>query len=108
MKLLPRRIRGSPSARSPELRLYRWRRPARLAAVGGVILLLATGMSSASGAGSEVVDEVHYTFTGATSVAFDWRGAATEIRYGLDSSYGSAATAVTDPLPWSSPGPYRE
>ena len=109
MNLSPRRIRGNSSARSPAPRLRRRRRPAGLAAVVvGAILVLTTGMSSASGAGSEVVDEVHYTFTGATSVAFDWRGAATEIRYGLDSSYGSAATAVTDPLPWSSPGPYRE
>jgi parallel beta-helix repeat protein len=55
------------------------------------------------------VDEVHYTFTGPTSVAFDWRGSPTDIRYGLTTAYGSTATAhAPDPLPFSSPGPFRE
>src|SRR3954471_20720614 len=76
--------------------------------VGGVAL--AVGLAPAAGAGGEVVDEVHYTFTGPTSVAFDWRGSATDLRYGLDSSYGSQPARGTDPspLPWSSPGPFRE
>ena len=57
----------------------------------------------------EVVDEVHYTFTGPTSVAFDWRGAATDIRYGTTTSYGSTATAHAPvPLPFSSAGPFQE
>jgi parallel beta-helix repeat protein len=55
------------------------------------------------------VDEVHYTFTGPTSVAFDWRGTATDIRYGPSAAYGSTATAHTpSPLPFSSAGPFRE
>ena len=55
------------------------------------------------------VDEVHYTFTGPTSVAFDWRGSATDIRYGPTTRYGSTATAHTPtPLPFSSAGPFRE
>ncbi|MFL5680070.1 MAG: OmpL47-type beta-barrel domain-containing protein, partial [Chloroflexota bacterium] len=55
------------------------------------------------------VDEVHYTFTGPTSVAFDWRGTATDIRYGPTTDYGSTATGHTpSPLPFSSAGPFRE
>ena len=57
----------------------------------------------------EVVDEMHYTFTGATSVGFSWRGAATDIRYGATTAYGSTANAHTPtPLPPSSPGPFQE
>ena len=55
------------------------------------------------------LDEVHYTFTGATSVVFDWRGFAAGIRYGLTSGYGSSATASDpSPVPFSSGGPFRE
>jgi len=55
------------------------------------------------------VDEVHYTFLGPTSVAFDWRGAASDIRYGKTTSYSRTASASTpDPLPFSSSGPFRE
>jgi parallel beta-helix repeat protein len=58
---------------------------------------------------TDTVDEVHYTFTGPTSVAFDWRGAPTDIRYGPTAAYGSTATAhEPSPLPFSSPGPFRE
>ena len=72
-------------------------------------LSLGMGVRSALGAGGDVVDEVHYTFTGTTSIAFDWRGSATELRYGLDASYGSTATGTAPtPLPWSSSGPFRE
>ena len=54
-------------------------------------------------------DEIHYTFTGPTSVAFDWRGTATDIRYGTTTSYGTtAATHAPTPLPFSSPGPFQE
>ena len=44
-----------------------------------VFATLLVASPAAQGA-SEVVDEMHYTFTGPTSVAFDWRGTATEIR----------------------------
>jgi hypothetical protein len=39
----------------------------------------------------------------------DWRGTATDIRYGPTTDYGSTATAHTpSPLPFSSAGPFRE
>src|SRR6266498_3510279 len=67
------------------------------------VLALPTAGHSASG----TADEVHYTFTGPTSVAFDWRGSATDIRYGTTTSYGSTATSHTpSPLPFSSGGPF--
>jgi parallel beta-helix repeat protein len=54
-------------------------------------------------------DEVHWTFIDQNSVTLDWRGFDTAVRYGLTSAYGSTATAVTpSPLPFSSPGPFRE
>jgi hypothetical protein len=54
-------------------------------------------------------DEVHWTFTGPTSVTVDWRGSETSVRYGLTTSYGSTVTAVTpSPLPFSSSGPFKE
>src|SRR5919199_6415042 len=85
------------------------RRPAAIAAMLAAACLLAVGLPSASGSGTEVVDEIHYTFTGPNSVAFDWRGAATDIRYGTDVGYGSTATgSQPSPLPWSSDGPFRE
>jgi parallel beta-helix repeat protein len=58
---------------------------------------------------TDVVDELHYTFTGPTSVAFDWRGSATDIRYGTTTSYGSTATASpASPSPFSSAGPFEQ
>ncbi len=62
-----------------------------------------------SGADPAPADGVHYTFTGPTSVAFDWRGGTDEIRYGATADYGLSATASEpSPLSWASPGPYRE
>ena len=58
---------------------------------------------------AHAADEVHWTFTGPTSVTFDWRGSETTVRYGLTSAYGSTATAVTpSPVPPSSSGPFWE
>ena len=52
-------------------------------------------------------DEVHYTFTGATSVALDWRGTAQDVRYGLTADYGQTETgAAPQWTPISSPGPF--
>jgi parallel beta-helix repeat protein len=52
-------------------------------------------------------DEVHYTFTGATSVSVDWRGSATDLRYGLTTAYGSTATGTAPAwTPISSAGPF--
>jgi hypothetical protein len=48
------------------------------------IVLVTTawfGGTLAAGAEDAGVDEVHYTFTGATSVTFDWRGPANDLRY---------------------------
>ena len=71
-----------------------------------LLFLLAFGAAAPAGA---AVDEVHYTYTGPTSVAFDWRGSATDISYGTTTLYGSTATATTpNPTPFSSAGPFRE
>ena len=53
--------------------------------------------------------QVHFTFTGATSVAFDWVGGDSVLRYGLTTDYGQTQTAVEPtPLPTASAGPFRE
>ena len=71
-----------------------------------VLFVLAT---PASVRAVGTADEVHYTFTGPTSVAFDWRGTATDLRYGSTASYGTSVTAHTpSPLPFSSSGPFQE
>ncbi len=55
------------------------------------------------------VDEVHYTYTGAASVTFDWRGAPSTIRFGRTRRYGRTVAAHTPtPLPFSSKGPFWE
>ena len=75
-----------------------------LACVLLVVLLLPAAVRAAGTA-----DEIHYSFTGPTSVAFDWRGTATDIRYGTTTSYGTTTVAHTpSPLPFSSPGPFQE
>src|SRR4051812_2102487 len=65
---------------------------------GTVSSKACTGSDSSSSGGGYVKfggcvagtnDEIHYTITGPTSVSFDWRGNATDIRYGLTTSYGS-------------------
>lgn len=51
--------------------------------------------------------QVHYTFTGPTSVAFSWKGSATTIRFGLTKRYSSTVTAQpASPAPISSQGPF--
>src|SRR5207247_2849386 len=70
-------------------------------------LLMIAALSTAAAANA--ADEIHWTFTGPTSVTFDWRGAETTLRYGLTSGYGQTATGATpSPLPFSSSGPFRE
>ena len=70
-----------------------------------LLLLLPRG-------GARAADEIHWTFTGQTSVSFDWRGSAAEdfIRYGTTSgSYTDTVVAQTPtPLPYSSAGPFFE
>ncbi|MGH9366746.1 MAG: metallophosphoesterase [Thermoanaerobaculia bacterium] len=63
------------------------------------------------GAAPPVVDEVHWTVTGRTSVTFDWRATngGNRIDYGLTTAYGQTATGYTpSPLPFSSPLPFWE
>jgi parallel beta-helix repeat protein len=63
----------------------------------------------AAGEAAGTADEVHYTFTGPTSVSFDWRGTANDIRYGLTTNYDNTATShAPTPVPFSSAGPYQE
>jgi parallel beta-helix repeat protein len=78
-------------------------------------VLLASAVAAVSGAfavglpaGADTpTDEVHYTFTGPTSVSVDWRGTATDLRYGLTTDYGSTVTAAAPAwTPISSPGPF--
>ncbi|MFH1017587.1 MAG: metallophosphoesterase family protein [Pseudomonadota bacterium] len=51
---------------------------------------------------ANAADQIHWTFTGQTSVTFEWCGTKEDtIRYGLTSSYDrSAPGTVPDPLPW--------
>ena len=82
------------------------RRSGLLATMAALALV---GTLSAAAEDTASVDEVHYSFTGPTSVSFDWRGAPTEIRYGETEDYDRTANGATpDPLPFSSPGPFRE
>ena len=69
-----------------------------------------TDIASASVAvGNTTVDEVHYTYASSTSVAFDWRGGPSTIRYGTTSAYGSTVTgSAPNPMPYSSTGPFWE
>jgi parallel beta-helix repeat protein len=68
-----------------------------------------TGAPLAAASEPVGVDGVHYTYTGPTSVTFDWRGTATDIRYGDTTAYGATATAQTaNPTPFSSGGPFQE
>src|SRR6266496_6250161 len=77
---------------------------ARAAQVAPVLALLAGTASLAFAA-----DEIHWTFTGPTSVTFDWRGADSTIHYGLKDAFEFTATGVTpSPLPFSSAGPFWE
>lgn len=80
------------------------------AALAG-LLIAAVGVTFGGGPtqADAPVDEVHYTFTGNTSVAVDWRGTATDLRYGLDAGYGTTVTGGAPGwTPVSSPGPFRE
>jgi hypothetical protein len=60
-------------------------------------------------AGAGTATQIHYTFTGATSVAFDWAGPARTIRYGRTERYGKTVEAHrATPTPFSSSGPFWE
>ena len=73
------------------------------------IMATALALWLCAAATAHAADEIHWTFTGPTSVSFDWRGAKSAIRYGFTPTYGLSVTASTPaPLPWSSPGPFWE
>ena len=91
----------------------------RFALAVGVIVSLITVAASAGSIASAVgrtsaataprAQEVHYTFSDAASVTFDWVGSNRTIRYGRTAHYTETATAhPPTPLPFSSPGPFRE
>ena len=75
-----------------------------------VLVLLASVLVGVRTAAADVaVDEVHYTFTGDTSIALDWRGTAQDVRYGTTTAYGSTATGSAPQwTPTSSAGPFRQ
>jgi hypothetical protein len=69
----------------------------------------SSGASAPSVVSARPPREVHYTFTGPRSVAFDWVGGGNTIRYGRSRAYGARARAhAPRPLPFSSHGPFRE
>ena len=56
-----------------------------------------------------VASQVHYSFTGPTSVALDWRGGNGELRYGTTAGYGTTVQAQPPSVtPISSGGPWWE
>jgi hypothetical protein len=70
-----------------------------------LFLLVAPSILWSQPSIAATIDEVHYSFAGATAVVFDWRGTADDIRYGLTSAYGETVVAQTpSPLPFSPPG----
>jgi parallel beta-helix repeat protein len=83
--------------------------PSWIAALAGVLVVVTYLLATTAAAAVTDVDEVHYTLEGPTAVVFDWRGDATDIRYGPTAAYGNSADASTpDPVPVSSAGPFRE
>jgi hypothetical protein len=88
----------------------RARRTVAIGLVAALGLAVATGLASAgSRVTSPAAREVHFTFFDAASVTFDWVGSGTSIRYGRTRAYGrTAAAKAPTPVPFSSPGPFRE
>jgi hypothetical protein len=98
-----RGMHGSTFARHPGGRRLRRLWSACLAAA---LVALALWVAPAARADTPV-DEVHYTFTSGTSVAIDWRGVPTDVRWGPTTSYGSTAVGTAPQwAPWSSAGPF--
>ena len=99
-------IVGSPTSTAQGLhRFARWLARLLPAVVAAVALVVVAPAPSGWAAGT--ADEVHYTFTGSTSVAIDWRGTANDVRWGTSTAYGQTATGVAPGwTPWSSAGPF--
>jgi hypothetical protein len=63
----------------------------------------------AAGRPDGTADQVHWSYTGARSVAVSWRGSASELRWGRTPAYGrTVAGRIPDPVPTSSSGPFWE
>jgi len=100
--------RPSTHARERRPRGRRFRRLGSVV-VGLMAMAVTLGLPTTGNADSGTADEIHYTFTGPTSVTFDWRGTATAVQYGQTTSYGATATAhAPTPTPFSSTGPFQE
>ncbi|MFL5966427.1 MAG: metallophosphoesterase [Gaiellaceae bacterium] len=67
-----------------------------------------TGTRALAARSAPRATEVHYTFTSATSVGFDWRGGATSIRVRVGARWKTFRAHTPSPAPFSAPGPYRE
>jgi parallel beta-helix repeat protein len=79
----------------------------RAAVTGALLAGLTLWAGTAPGVADALADEVHYTFTGPTSVSVDWRGTATDLQYGLTTAYGTAVSGSAPAwTPTSSPGPF--
>ena len=77
---------AAPMSRAPGQHRGSMRWPARvLAPVLMAALALLVG-AAPPGWAVATADEVHYTFTGPTSVAIDWRGTASDVRWGTTTS----------------------
>jgi parallel beta-helix repeat protein len=85
------------------------RRTFRLLLAGAVAAVVSLPLGAGISQADVPVDEVHYTFTGDTSVNVDWRGDATDLQYGPTTSYGTSVTGTAPAwTPISSPGPFRQ
>jgi hypothetical protein len=79
----------------------------RLLLTGVVWAALSVPLGVGASRADAPADEVHYTFTGDTSVNVDWRGTATDVQYGPTTSYGTTASgAAPGWTPVSSAGPF--
>ena len=73
------------------------------------IILIAAACSVGFTARGFPADEIHWTFTGQTSVTVNWRGGESTVRYGQTKALGRSTQAVApNPLPFSRSGPFRE
>ena len=78
-------------------------------ALGSGLVVIATISAAMLPGGDHTADEIHWTFTGPTSVTVHWRGSAGAVRYGLTRRLGDTVGAAEPiPLPFSSQGPFRE
>ena len=85
------------------------RRLILLAVCGSVPLFAASKAVAAQSANKCGADEIHWIMDGPDSVSFDWRGTAPAVRYGLPPTYDhSALGRAPKPMPFSSPGPFRQ